>query len=582
MRTALVARFAPPAVAAVLLALIVIGGPLATGARAVGVGCIVASAAAAALVRREDLRAHATVALAVAAVTAAGQIKGGGRYALGSTVFVFACIACLRAPRASGTRARGRVRAWTALAVVSLASTALLVRQLPRAGGWVEARIGRWLGAMDADEATGFSSNLRLGSTHGMLVSERPVLRIEGAAPEYLRGAVYDRYEVGAWTGAFDEGDSSRRIVEASLAPERASSRLTFARGARLARGREARFFLPGEACELGTHSRRVVIDQGAVVHPDPPLAPAIWLGPSECAISAAPPSARDLEVPAGIAEPIAAVAGPWTAGTTSDRAKLEALALHLATFGYSLDVRRSPRLDPVVDFLTTHREGHCELFASALALLARSRGVPARVVTGYRGGDLNRAFGYTVVRERHAHAWVEAWVDGAWRSFDPTPPVDGVRREERGVDAATDAMLYAIERAAAALGRVTLAEWGIGLGAALALLYAIRTISRLAQKRRPRAGATLTTTPALPAFDLLESRLVAAGHARAESEPVESFARRIVALEAPWSDAAADALARYAELRYGDVGDEEEVVRALDRAARAVTASRAPRPSGP
>lgn len=217
------------------------------------------------------------------------------------------------------------------------------------------------------------------------------------------------------------------------------------------------------------------------------------------------------------------------------------------------------------------------------MALLARSEGIPARVVTGYRGGDANRAGGYTVVRERNAHAWVEAYVDGAWRAFDPTPPIDGMHRTEGGLDGALDVVAYGMERALAALGRVTLFQWGIALGVAFVVLYAIREITRRLGRRRERTASVFGAhEPALPAFDALAEKLGAAGHPRAESEPIEAFARRITALEAPWSGAVADALARYAALRYGDRGEEREVVLAMDQAARAVTSSPAPRRSAP
>lgn len=583
-RFAPVLRFAPPAVAAVQLALILVGGPLPSAARAIGIGCVVASAIAAIAIRRPDIRAHATVALAAFAVTAAGQIRGGGRFALGSTIFVGFCLACLRLPRTSEARSTVRARPALIFALVTLAASGFLVWQLPRAGGYVEARIARWLGAIEADEATGFSSNMRLGSTHGMLLSDRIVMRIEGEAPEYLRGASYDRYDFGEWSSAADT--SSRRLVPAELPADRATTRVSFARSARIAHGLEARFFLPAGACDLGSPSGKAWLDTSAIAHPEPADASIVWFRTSSCATppaSTAPPSRLDLDVDYRIRTALARVAAEWTAGASSDRAKLEAISHRLSSYGYSLDVRRDAHFDPIVDFLTIHREGHCELFASAMALLARSSGIPARVVSGYRGGDTNRVGGYTVVRERNAHAWVEAYVDGAWRAFDPTPPIEGMRRSEGGFDGAVDAVFYAFERALGALGRVSLLEWGLVLGAAFVVLYAIREITRRLGRRRQRTTSVFgALDPALPAFDALAEKLATAGHPRAASEPIESFARRIRALEAPWSRAVADALAQYAALRYGDRGDEREVVLAMEEAARAITSSPAPRGAAP
>jgi protein-glutamine gamma-glutamyltransferase len=70
--------------------------------------------------------------------------------------------------------------------------------------------------------------------------------------------------------------------------------------------------------------------------------------------------------------------------------------------------------------FLTTARSGHCEHFATATVLLLRQAGIPARYAVGYSVQEGNgRKF---VVRDRHAHAWTLAYLDGAWRDIDTTP----------------------------------------------------------------------------------------------------------------------------------------------------------------
>ena len=80
------------------------------------------------------------------------------------------------------------------------------------------------------------------------------------------------------------------------------------------------------------------------------------------------------------------------------------------------------PTIDAAEDFLANRRSGHCEYFATALALMLRDRGIPSRMVTGFKGGELNPAGGRLHVEQRHAHAWVEAYVGGRWETFDPTP----------------------------------------------------------------------------------------------------------------------------------------------------------------
>lgn len=110
--------------------------------------------------------------------------------------------------------------------------------------------------------------------------------------------------------------------------------------------------------------------------------------------------------------------------------------------FEYTLDfsaVQRDENLDPVEDFMVNHRTGHCEYFASGLALMLRSQGIPARVVVGYRGGEYNQVGKYFQFYERDAHAWVECYLtrsevpgntftkyfvgrSGGWLRLDPTP----------------------------------------------------------------------------------------------------------------------------------------------------------------
>jgi transglutaminase-like putative cysteine protease len=92
--------------------------------------------------------------------------------------------------------------------------------------------------------------------------------------------------------------------------------------------------------------------------------------------------------------------------------------------FEYTL---RPPRLaDNAVDeFLFETRKGFCEHYASAYTVLMRAAGVPARVVTGYQGGEFNPFGGYLAVRQSDAHAWSEVWVDGrGWIRVDPTAAV--------------------------------------------------------------------------------------------------------------------------------------------------------------
>lgn len=108
-----------------------------------------------------------------------------------------------------------------------------------------------------------------------------------------------------------------------------------------------------------------------------------------------------------------------------------QALESHLRDSGeyrYSLDLSIvDPSIDPVEDFLINRKAGHCEYFATALALMLRAERIPARVVTGYKGGIPNPDRGeWLEVQQRFAHAWVEAWIDdNGWTTLDATPAAE-------------------------------------------------------------------------------------------------------------------------------------------------------------
>ena len=116
-------------------------------------------------------------------------------------------------------------------------------------------------------------------------------------------------------------------------------------------------------------------------------------------------------------------LARSWSGeGTAWDKANR--IQNHLRKdFRYKLDAAEKPVRDPLADFLFVRKEGYCEYFASAMAVMLRSEGIPSRVATGFQTGYFNNVSGLYVVRASDAHAWVEAWIEGrGWTTFDPTP----------------------------------------------------------------------------------------------------------------------------------------------------------------
>jgi len=91
--------------------------------------------------------------------------------------------------------------------------------------------------------------------------------------------------------------------------------------------------------------------------------------------------------------------------------------------FGYTLQLSRVRPRDPLAEFLFVRKQGHCEYFASSMAIMLRTLGIPSRVVNGFRTGEFNDLTSQYLVRESDAHSWVEAYFPGyGWITFDPTP----------------------------------------------------------------------------------------------------------------------------------------------------------------
>jgi transglutaminase-like putative cysteine protease len=114
-------------------------------------------------------------------------------------------------------------------------------------------------------------------------------------------------------------------------------------------------------------------------------------------------------------------------AGNPYDQAR--ALESYLRShYGYTLDLTGTPPPDPLAYFLFQRRAGHCEYFASAMTVMLRSVGIPARLVNGFLTGEYNDVGGDFIVRASDAHSWVEVFFPSfGWLTFDPTPPTNEV-----------------------------------------------------------------------------------------------------------------------------------------------------------
>lgn len=284
------------------------------------------------------------------------------------------------------------------------------------------------------------------------------------------------------------------------------------------------------------------------------------------------------------------------TRGSTDDGARARVLERWLREeIPYSLDVDDAGVDDPVGAFLLERRPGHCEYFASGMTVLLRCLGVPARIVNGYQRGSWSRFSRRYVVRQRDAHSWVEAWIEGrGWVTYDPTPPVDEPVRAV-GLDSVQDlfrwvemlwddkvvgfnyshqlsALITLREWLAALLdalrGSPAVAAWLVaplaGAGGGVALLRWLR------RDRRPSSRVAF--------WARVERLLRRRGHARRPGCTALELAAA-VGREHPREGAALRALAEhYHAVRFGGVAPDPELVAPLWATLKALP-SRRPRP---
>ena len=251
---------------------------------------------------------------------------------------------------------------------------------------------------------------------------------------------------------------------------------------------------------------------------------------------------------------------------------------------------------NPVDDFLFNTQRGFCEHYAGSFAVLMRAAGIPARIVTGYLGGEVNPFGNYLIVRQSDAHAWVEIWLKGqGWLRVDPTAAVSSARVEQ-GIGAALPAAepLPALARldntwlrklrlsldgvnnswnqwvlgydtqlqmqflSGLGLGDVSWDKLATWLAAMLGLLLLIMAGLILRQQRIAEDQAQML-------YRLFCRKLAKRGIVRGLSEGPLDFAARIAAGHPAWLNQAHAIIQQYIDLRYGE-GPSQENLRQLRR----------------
>lgn len=129
------------------------------------------------------------------------------------------------------------------------------------------------------------------------------------------------------------------------------------------------------------------------------------------------------LQLPGGM-QRITGLAKQTASGAKDDLDAASKIDLHLKTgYRYSLETSPPPQgMSPIEDFLFNSKRGFCEHYAASMVLMLRSVGIPSRIVMGFAGGEESERGDFVIIRQNHAHSWVEAAIGGRWVRFDPTP----------------------------------------------------------------------------------------------------------------------------------------------------------------
>jgi transglutaminase-like putative cysteine protease len=308
----------------------------------------------------------------------------------------------------------------------------------------------------------------------------------------------------------------------------------------------------------------------------------------------------RGLQLP-GKSDPRARqLAAGWRADSKDDDGIVRTALNYFNKQGFIYTLEPPPvGPDGIDDFLFTTKQGFCEHYASAFVFLMRAANIPARVVTGYLGGEFNDVGNYYIVRQSDAHAWAEVWLAGqGWVRVDPTGAI-APDRVERGLSAAVsdnailpfmernppqwmrnlrfnlDAIAnqwnqwvlgYDTEHQFAFLTRLGMESitWQkmafdmmSGLGVVIAL-FALFMLRHLLIRQSDKVQA---------AWLRLCRKLADAGLPRAAHEGAQDYADRVASSRADLAIAIRDLAARYSALRYGLQNDDHAQREFLQRA---------------
>jgi protein-glutamine gamma-glutamyltransferase len=344
------------------------------------------------------------------------------------------------------------IRVAPALMLMILTGGALVFFLLPRmSAGYLGAY------SFGTDFSSGFSDHVQLGQIGQIQQSNAVVMHVQidgdtvGRYDLHWRGVTLANFDGHTWSNPREQFILQRQDDDSFAVPQFdhpiVSSYMTSDERKQVIHYRVLMepigtnvFFLAPSALNVSGEYRELGADRGGAVYDFDAARP---ISRYEADSDIARPSPADLRAagenyPAQIASMylrlpaldarVPQLAAKITSSAHNDYDKATAIENYLRTrYGYTLELPRTEVRDPIANFLFVRRQGHCEYFASAMAVMLRTLGIPSRVVNGFRSDEFNDLTGYYVVRAKDAHAWVETYFPRyGWQTFDPTPGGNG------------------------------------------------------------------------------------------------------------------------------------------------------------
>ena len=281
----------------------------------------------------------------------------------------------------------------------------------------------------------GFGAISNLNGITTIQQSSALALRLFGKSPRMLRGQVYRMYKNGKW---YASGSKPRFLIGYIEDKELREERNKGSETIQIISGKGSGIWLPifseladVPAIKIERNSLGAVysIEGGVTEYTYFPLSTILKTRKPITKRQVTGGTAHPLEFLASLSgkdgSKLREIAQKWTKESNSDYDKIQELMKRLGKeYPYSLSPNTpDDGTDPILHFLTESKQGHCELFASALVLLARSLKIPAKYVTGFSVSESSAVGNYFTGRFSDAHAWAEIYIEGkGWQTFDPTP----------------------------------------------------------------------------------------------------------------------------------------------------------------